>query len=171
MLPSVRSLRAASLAAVILVAGAPFIDVHAAAPAAPAAPAAASASEKKVDQIAARFYDTRARFDPMLYATANGDSRYDDQLGMAIDPKVIKRYQAANHGFLKQLKAIDRMRLSDKARLNYDILAAEIQAPSDHALDARRVERPAHAGQGRDDHVDVFPVAFVVVRQIGRAHV
>jgi uncharacterized protein (DUF885 family) len=130
MLPSSRSLRAASLAAVILAAGAPSAVVHAA-----AAPVSASAStqaaEKKVDQIAARFYDARARFDPLLYATANGDSRYDDQLGMAIDPKVRKRYLAANHAFLKQLKAIDRARLSEKAQLNYDILAAEIGAQLD----------------------------------------
>jgi len=128
MYPSLLSLRAVSLAAAILAAGAPATLVHAA-----AAPASAGeqAAERKVDSIAAKFYDARARFDPMLYATANGDSRYDDQLGLAIDPKLIKRYQAANHGFLKQLKAIDRTRLSDKARLNYDILAAEIQAQLD----------------------------------------
>jgi hypothetical protein len=63
------------------------------------------------------------RCDPLLYATANGDSRYDDQLGMAIDPRrSSKRYLAANpvrprrhHHFLKQLQAIDRSHLSDKA--------------------------------------------------------
>jgi uncharacterized protein (DUF885 family) len=50
---------------------------------------------------------------------------------MAIDPRVRKRYLAANHAFLKQLQAVDRARLSNKARLNYDILAAEIQAQLD----------------------------------------
>jgi uncharacterized protein (DUF885 family) len=122
------AMRAASLAAAILAGSAPSTIVHAAA--APAS-AAEQALERKVDQIAAKFYDARARFDPLLYATANGDSRYDDQLGMAIDPKVRKRYLAANHAFLKQLKAIDRARLNDKARLNYEILAAEIQAQLD----------------------------------------
>jgi uncharacterized protein (DUF885 family) len=127
MLPSVRSVRAASLAAAILAAVVPFTVVHAA-----AAPTAdAQAQERKVDQIAARFYDARARFDPLLYATANGDSRYDSQIGMAIDPKVRARYLAANEGMLKQLHAIDRTRLGDKARLNYDILAAEIGAQLD----------------------------------------
>ena len=130
MLPSVRSLRAASLAAAILAASLPATLVHAA-PASASASAGEQALERKVDRIAARFYDARARFDPMLYATANGDSRYDDQLGMAIDPKVRKRYLAENHGFLKQLQAIDRTRLADKARLNYDILAAEIGAQLD----------------------------------------
>ncbi|MGZ5183450.1 MAG: DUF885 domain-containing protein, partial [Ramlibacter sp.] len=91
MLSSVRSLRAASLAAAILAATLPYTAVHAAAPASAAPSAAEQAASRKVDQVAARFYDARARFDPMLYATANGDSRYDDQLGMAIDPKVRKR--------------------------------------------------------------------------------
>jgi uncharacterized protein (DUF885 family) len=129
MLPSVRSMRAASLAVAILVGSAPFTAAAAAA-AAPAS-AGAQASERKVDQIAAKFYDARAKYDPLLYATANGDSRYDDQIGMAIDPRVRKRYLAANHAFLKQLQAIARAQLSDKARLNYDILAAEIGAQLD----------------------------------------
>jgi uncharacterized protein (DUF885 family) len=134
MRSSVRSIRAASLAAAVattlVAAGVPSGLVHAAA--APAAVTAQSpALEAKVDQIAARFYDARAKYDPLLYATANGDSRYDDQIGMAIDPKVRKRYLAANHAFLKQLRAIDRARLTGKAQLNYDILAAEIQAQLD----------------------------------------
>jgi uncharacterized protein (DUF885 family) len=124
-------MRAASLAAAIFAGSVPFTVAHAAAPASAPTSASAQAAEKKVDQIAAKFYDARARFDPMLYATANGDSRYDDQLGMAIDPKVRKRFLAANHGFLKQLQAVDRKGLSDKARLNYDILAAEIEAQLD----------------------------------------
>ncbi|MCS0590298.1 DUF885 domain-containing protein [Massilia norwichensis] len=126
-----RSMRAASLAAAlttVIAAGAPLTVAQAAA--APAS-ATAQAAQQQIDRIAARFYDARAKYDPLLYATANGDSRYDDQIGMAIDPKVRKRYLAANHGFLKQLQAIDRTRLSDKARLNYDILAAEIQAQLD----------------------------------------
>jgi uncharacterized protein (DUF885 family) len=131
MLPF-QPMRAASLAAAILASAVPVLPAHGATPAASAsATTSDTALERKVDQIAARFYDARARFDPMLYATANGDGRYDSQLGMAIDPKVRKRYLAANHGFLDQLHGIDRGRLADKARLNYDILAAEIQAQLD----------------------------------------
>jgi len=122
-----RTLNAAILAA-LLSAGAPILSAQAAT--APATPSA-SASERQVDSIAARFYDARARFDPMLYATANGDSRYDDQLGMAIAPQVRARYFAANHKMLDELRKIDRARLSDKARLNYDILAFEIRAQLD----------------------------------------
>jgi uncharacterized protein (DUF885 family) len=132
MIPSLRQLRAAPLAAALLVSAVTVLPVHALAAAPASASAAGSAAlERKVDQIAARFYDVRARFDPLLYATANGDSRYDSQLGMAIAPKVRARYFAANEEMLKQLHAIDRSRLDDKARLNYDILAAEIGAQLD----------------------------------------
>ncbi|WP_322402743.1 DUF885 domain-containing protein [Massilia luteola] len=122
-----RTLNAAILAA-LLAAGAPILSAHAAAT---TATPAASAAERQVDNLAARFYDTRARFDPLLYATANGDSRYDDQIGMAIAPKVRAAYFAANHGLLNDLHKIDRARLGDKARLNYDILAFEIRSQLD----------------------------------------
>jgi uncharacterized protein (DUF885 family) len=122
-----RTLNAAILAA-LLSAGAPILSAHAAAT---AATPAASAAERQLDSVSARFYDARARFDPLLYATANGDSRYDDQIGMAIAPNVRAAYFAANHGLLDDLHKIDRARLGDKARLNYDILAFEIQSQLD----------------------------------------
>jgi uncharacterized protein (DUF885 family) len=90
-----------------------------------------SAAEHQVDQVAARFYDARARFDPLLYATANGDSRYDDQLGMAIAPRVRARYFALNHGLLAELAKVERAQLSPKAQLNYDILVSEIRSQLD----------------------------------------
>jgi uncharacterized protein (DUF885 family) len=95
------------------------------------AQAATPVAERKVEQLAARFYDLRARFDPLLYATANGDSRYDDQLGMAIAPAVRARYLADNHALLRQLQAIDLKGLSPGARLNADILAFEIRSQLD----------------------------------------
>jgi uncharacterized protein (DUF885 family) len=122
-----RTLNAAILAA-LLAAGAPILSAHAAAS---AATPSASAAERQLDSLAARFYDARARFDPLLYATANGDSRYDDQIGMAIAPQVRARYFAANHELLDALHKIDRARLGDKARLNYDILAFEIRSQLD----------------------------------------
>jgi uncharacterized protein (DUF885 family) len=124
-----RTLNAAILAA-LLSAGAPILSAHAAAT---TASASASSAERQVDRVAARFYDARARFDPLLYATANGDSRYDDQIGMAIDPKVRARYFAQNHKLLDDLQKIDKAHLSDKARLNYDILSFEIRAQLDLA--------------------------------------
>jgi uncharacterized protein (DUF885 family) len=126
MKPPVRAVPVLSLAALLL-AGAIVPAVHAE----PAPAAGASAAERQVDALATRFYDARARFDPLLYATANGDSRYDDQIGMAIAPPVRARYLALNHALLADLKKIDRARLSDKARLNADILAFEIGAQLD----------------------------------------
>ena len=132
MNPIARPLRAATLVASLLAAHAPAAFAQAAG-AVDAASAAATAPvlDQQVDQVAARFYDLRARFDPMLYATANGDSRYDDQLGMAIAPKVRASYLADNHAMLRQLQAIDSGKLSPKARLNYDILVFEIKAQLD----------------------------------------
>jgi uncharacterized protein (DUF885 family) len=115
-----RSRRAVTLAA-LFAAALPGIPAQAATPAA----------ERRIDQLAARFYDLRARFDPLLYATANGDSRYDDQLGMAIAPTVRARYLADNHALLRQLQAIDTEHLSTRARLNYEILAFEIRSQLD----------------------------------------
>jgi uncharacterized protein (DUF885 family) len=84
-----------------------------------------------VNQLADAFYDARARFDPLLYATANGDSRYDDQIGMAIDPAVRARQFALVHRMQQQLRAIDRSSLGTKDQLNYDILAFEIGSQLD----------------------------------------
>jgi uncharacterized protein (DUF885 family) len=84
-----------------------------------------------VDRLADRFYVARAKFDPLLYATANGDSRYDDQIGMAISPSVRAKQFALYHTLQKQLQAIDRKQLSQKEQLNYDVLGFEIGAMLD----------------------------------------
>ncbi|MDB5755246.1 MAG: hypothetical protein JWR56_1674, partial [Massilia sp.] len=102
-----------------------------------AAPTATDAPKpvvQQLDRLANAFYVARAQFDPLLYATANGDSRYDDQIGMAISPEVRAKQFALYHKMLKQLQAIDRARLSEKDRLNYDLLAFEIGS----ALDLER---------------------------------
>ena len=124
-----RTLNAAILAA-LLSAGAPILSAQAATPPTTLTPSA-SAAERQLDHLAARFYDTRARFDPLLYATANGDSRYDDQIGMAISPRVRALYFAANHRLLDELHRLAGARLSDKARLNYAILEFEIRSQLD----------------------------------------
>jgi uncharacterized protein (DUF885 family) len=95
-------------------------------------PASASAqAANQVDRLADTFYVARAKFDPLLYATANGDSRYDDQIGMAISPSVRAKQFALYHTLQKQLQAIDRTGLSQKGQLNYDVLAFEIGAMLD----------------------------------------
>jgi len=124
-----RILPAATLAAALCAAALPALPAHAAAR--QSAGAQATKAARQVEQLAARFYDTRARFDPLLYATANGDGRYNDQLGMAIAPKVRARYLADNHALLKQLQAVDRARLAPAEQLNRDILEAEIRSQLD----------------------------------------
>ena len=54
----------------------------------PASPA------QRLNKLADEFYVARASFDPLHYATANGDSRYDDQVGMSISPQVRAAYFA-----------------------------------------------------------------------------
>lgn len=121
------TLRASALA-VALFAGAAHPSIVSAAP---QPSAAAPQAVRQLDRLADDFYVARAKFEPMLYATANGDSRYDDQLGMAISPKVRARQFALYHKMQKQLHAIDRKQLAQKDQLNYDLLAFEIGAMLD----------------------------------------
>jgi uncharacterized protein (DUF885 family) len=119
-------LRATALAASLLAAPIASSPAFAA-----VASATSSTAARQVDRIATDFYVARARFDPLLYATANGDSRFDDQLGMAISPAVRARQFALYHKLQKQLQAVDRSKLLEKEKLNYDLLAFEIGAMLD----------------------------------------
>jgi uncharacterized protein (DUF885 family) len=117
------SLRATALAACLL-AG----TVHAA-PAAPAQQIAASTPapvKKQLDQLAAAFHHARATFDPLLFATANGDSRYNDQLGLTISPTRRNAQFALYRKMQKQLAHLPRQRLSGSDALTYDMLDFEL---------------------------------------------
>lgn len=96
-----------------------------------AGPSAAIRQAGQLKQIEQRFYDARARFEPLLYATANGDSRYDDQLGLSIAPQARARYFALNHALLADLAKVDRKELAPKNQLDYDILVSEIRSQLD----------------------------------------
>lgn len=43
-------------------------------------------AQKQLAKLATAFHEARCKFDPLLFATANGDSRYNDQIGMSISP-------------------------------------------------------------------------------------
>jgi uncharacterized protein (DUF885 family) len=90
-------------------------------------PAASVAQASKLDQLAAAFYVARATFEPLMI-TANGDPRYDDQLGLNISPKVRAAHFARYRQLRNQLSAIPRARLDDKGQLNYDLLAYELDS-------------------------------------------
>ncbi|MES2128404.1 MAG: DUF885 domain-containing protein [Pseudomonadota bacterium] len=80
----------------------------------------------QLNQIADQYYDASARYEP-IGATENGDNRFDDQLGMAIAPKVRAQHFAQLHGFAKRLQAIARWQLDGRDQVNYDILDYELR--------------------------------------------
>ena len=87
----------------------------------------ADKARKQLDAIADQYYDAKARNEPVS-ATENGDGRFDDQVGLAIAPKVRARQFALYRGYLKRLQAIDRMELDLRAQTNYDILEYELKS-------------------------------------------
>ena len=82
-------------------------------------------ARKQLDAIADQYYDAKARNEPVS-ATESGDGRFDDQVGLAIAPTQRARQFALYRGYLKRLKAIDRMELDSRAQTNYDILEYEL---------------------------------------------
>jgi uncharacterized protein (DUF885 family) len=95
------------------------------------AQAATAPAATQLSVLAEEFYITRAQFDPLNFATANGDSRFDDQIGMSIAPKVRAAYFARIHRLQKQLAQVPRATLSDADQLNEDILAFELSSSLD----------------------------------------
>ncbi len=93
----------------------------------PASPA------QRLNKLADEFYVARASFDPLHYATANGDSRYDDQVGMSISPQVRAAYFAHMERLRARLAGIPRTALSNEEQLNRDILAFELDSSLDLA--------------------------------------
>ncbi|WP_426197276.1 DUF885 domain-containing protein [Massilia sp. DWR3-1-1] len=92
-----------------------------------AAPALAQRANASIDQLAGAFYQARARFDPLMI-TANGDSRYDDQLGINIAPAVRAAHFARYRQLRRQLAAIPRGALDEARQLTRDLLAYELDA-------------------------------------------
>nr|WP_314862161.1 DUF885 domain-containing protein [uncultured Undibacterium sp.] len=85
-------------------------------------------SKKQLEQLADAFYTARVKFDPLQFATINGDGRFNDQLGMNIAPQNRARQFALMHKMQKQLKQIKRNHLAEKDQLNYDLLAFELES-------------------------------------------
>lgn len=91
-----------------------------------AAKVKAGAAQKQLAKLAAAFHTARCKFDPLLFATANGDSRYDDQLGLAISPKVRAAQFTLYRALQKQLMAVNRNQLGEQDQLTYDLLSYEL---------------------------------------------
>jgi len=83
-------------------------------------------AQQQLARIAADFHRARCRFDPLLFATANGDSRYDDQLGLAISPKVRAQQFNLYRAMQKQLMALKRNQLNAQDQLTFELLTYEL---------------------------------------------
>ena len=90
------------------------------------APSQAAAPAERLADLATRYYDTRARFDP-LTATEAGDNRFDDQLGLGIAPAERAKRFAAWRGFLKELAALPAAGLAPAERLNRELLEQQLR--------------------------------------------
>ncbi len=86
----------------------------------------ADAAQKQLARLAAAFHTARCKFDPLLFATANGDSRYDDQIGLSISPKVRAAQFTLYRTMQKQLMAVRRDQLGNQDQLTYDLLSYEL---------------------------------------------
>ena len=117
-------LRATALAASLLAGTAPLAP----AVAAPVSQQAPQQAKQQLGRLADAFHVARSTFDPLLFATANGDSRYDDQIGMSIAPKVRAKQFALYRQMLVRLHAVPRAKLTPQDQLTYDLLAYELDA-------------------------------------------
>ena len=116
------TLRTSALIATLLVAGVGMLPAQSA----HAATAQASQAQKQLAKLAAAFHTARCKFDPLLFATANGDSRYNDQIGLAISPAVRAAQFAQYRQMQKQLMAVRRDQLGEQDQLTYDLLSYEL---------------------------------------------
>lgn len=116
------SLRTSVLITTLLFAGAGMLPAQAAQTAA----AQASQAQKQLAKLATAFHTARCKFDPLLFATANGDSRYNDQIGLAISPAVRAAQFTQYRQMQKQLMAVRRDQLGEPDQLTYDLLSYEL---------------------------------------------
>jgi uncharacterized protein (DUF885 family) len=104
-----------------------YFPAQAATPATHKVSAAVSeAATQKFRVLADEYYDAVARFDP-VDATENGDNRFDDQIGMSISPEENKRQFDRYRTFSARLRQIDKRALTQRDRINYDVLAFELK--------------------------------------------
>ncbi len=91
----------------------------------PATASASSAESRQINALADEYYESLARFEP-VWATENGDSRFNDKLGLSISPKVRQQQFARYRAYLKRLSGIPRERLNGRDQTSYDILKFEL---------------------------------------------
>ena len=115
----------ATVAAAALLACAPAGAAVQATPAAKPASSAATPESRQINALADEYYESLARFEP-VWATENGDNRFNDKLGLSISPKVRQQQFARYRGYLKRLSSIPRDKLGQRDQTSYDILKFEL---------------------------------------------
>ena len=115
----------ATVAAAALLACAPAGAAVQAAPQAKPASSAATPESRQINALADEYYESLARFEP-VWATENGDNRFNDKLGLSISPKVRQQQFARYRGYLKRLAGIPRDKLGQRDQTSYDILKFEL---------------------------------------------
>jgi uncharacterized protein (DUF885 family) len=119
------SIKTVVLAAALWGAALPASPAQQAAPAVAASRALAPA--QRLAQLAERYYEEQARFEP-INATFFGDNRFDDRLPMTIVPAVRARQFAMLHEVRDGLMQVDRSKLSAHDLTTYDCLAYELNS-------------------------------------------
>lgn len=147
-MPSARPLAALTTSALIaaLLIGAPPAQAAAKPAHTQAAGVGAKLAQKQLAKLAAAFHTARCKFEPLLFATANGDSRYDDQLGLSISPKVRAQQFTLYRQMQKQLMTVRRDQLGQQDQLTYDLLsyelnnAMQLESFSEHLLPLNQLD-------------------------------
>jgi len=117
--------RISAIAAAVILACATVQPAQAAAKAVSASQADTAAA-RQVKQLAADYYMSNARYEP-IGPTFFGDNRFDDQLGMSIAPAKRAQRAADFRKFAQRLKAIDPAQLGGDDRISHAILDYEIK--------------------------------------------
>jgi uncharacterized protein (DUF885 family) len=122
-------------------------------------PAAAATPAQALDALFAREWERALREEPES-ASAQGDTRYDDQW-TDLSPQAIASREAGDRAALEQLHAIDRAALSADQQLNYDTFEWLMQRAVERQK-FREYLRPIdhkHGPQLADEIIEVMPFA------------
>jgi uncharacterized protein (DUF885 family) len=91
----------------------------------PAAQAAPASEDARLDALLAEDWEQGLRDNP-TFATYIGDPRYNDRLP-DLSPEAIAKREAYDVEVLKRLKALERSRLSEARRIDYDLFLDQTQ--------------------------------------------
>ncbi|MGW8180718.1 MAG: DUF885 domain-containing protein, partial [bacterium] len=86
----------------------------------------ASVDKKSLNTIAEEYYEQFLALNP-IWATFNGDNRYDDRLGIYISPEYRDTSAQLYARYLEEIQDIDEGKLSEQDLLTYWVLRSDIE--------------------------------------------